>query len=141
MWAEVIDQIDLLHQASVPQLLINEIRIQRGDLIEGPKKKGNDNYSRQKFEQCRAKCAVWLQVIKTSRLIIDEVYDQIKKEQLKQVLHMLDTIYKVSREFNGEISARFSLWQNGFQDPDSNLPGMLEIEEESLKAYLTILFK
>jgi len=36
---------------------------------------------------------------------------------------------------------RFRLWQAGYQSSEEELPGLLAQEEESLKVYLTILFK
>jgi hypothetical protein len=38
------------------------------------------------------------------------------------------------------MNLRYALWKKGYMSHLDYLPGLLEIEEESLKAYLGILF-
>jgi hypothetical protein len=39
------------------------------------------------------------------------------------------------------MNLRYALWKKGYMSNLDYLPGLLEIEEESLKAYLGILFQ
>jgi len=56
------------------------------------------------------------------------------------LLDVLDSQYKFAKEFNSELSLRVKLHKSGYM-ADSDLPGLLALEEESVKVYLSILFK
>ena len=57
------------------------------------------------------------------------------------LLQTFDTQYKFAKEFNSEVTLRFRLWKAGFNIHNDHLPSLLELEEESLKVYTSILFK
>mmetsp|Transcript_7302 Transcript_7302/g.12326 ORF Transcript_7302/g.12326 Transcript_7302/m.12326 type:complete len:209 (+) Transcript_7302:5274-5900(+) len=61
-------------------------------------------------------------------------------QHLVALLESVDVQYKFSSMFNSELSLRFSLWKQGFQSELPHLPGLLDLEEQSLKAFLRILF-
>jgi hypothetical protein len=56
-------------------------------------------------------------------------------------LEKLDEVYHFSIEFNSEVNLRFKLWKSGYMSELDYLPGLLAHEMESLKVYLSILFK
>jgi hypothetical protein len=56
------------------------------------------------------------------------------------LLTALDSQFKLAKEFNSEVSLRFKLWKAGFMANQSELPGLLSLEEESLKVFLNIMF-
>ena len=68
-------------------------------------------------------------------------FDDLSDDQIHIILSSLDSQYKFSKEFNSELNIRFKLWKNGFMSEQNNLPGLLAHEEESLKVYLSIMFK
>jgi brefeldin A-inhibited guanine nucleotide-exchange protein len=68
-------------------------------------------------------------------------FDQLSDEQVQTLLKSLDSVYKFSKEFNSEVNLRFKLWKSGYMQELDHLPGLLAHEEESLKVYLSILFK
>lgn len=56
-------------------------------------------------------------------------------------MEKLDEVYHFSIEFNSEVNLRFKLWKSGYMSELDYLPGLLAHEMESLKVYLSILFK
>ena len=73
--------------------------------------------------------------------IISLYFDHLSKNQISNILVSLDAQYKFAKEFNTEMNLRFKLQRQGFTTHDGQLPGMLAHEEQSLKVYLSILFK
>lgn len=57
------------------------------------------------------------------------------------MLQSLDSQYKFAKEFNSEVMLRHRLWKSGYKATQEHLPGLQDIEVESLKVQLSILFK
>ena len=102
---------------------------------------GGQPESKQKFEQCYAQCAIQLRLGKIVAEIVSSFFDQLSIEQVQILLQSLDVQYKFAKEFNSEVNLRFRLWKSGYMAELDHLPGLLAQEEESLKVYLSILFK
>jgi brefeldin A-inhibited guanine nucleotide-exchange protein len=49
-------------------------------------------------------------------------------------------VHRFAKEFNSEVNVRYALWKRGYQSQSKDLPGLLELEEQALKAYLSVLF-
>jgi hypothetical protein len=73
--------------------------------------------------------------------IINNNFDKLQIEQTSVLLEALDSQYKFAKEFNSELSLRLKLRKQGYMADQNHIPGLLELEEESLKVYLSILFK
>ena len=73
--------------------------------------------------------------------IISRYFENLDIEQVQILLQSLDSQYKFAKEFNSEVNLRFRLWKQGYMAELNHLPGLLDHEEESLKVYLSILFK
>ena len=109
-----------------------------GDASKQPR--GNAD-SKQKYEQCYAKCVTQLLLTKVVAEVISRFFDKLSLEQVQILLQSLDSQYKFAKEFNSEVTLRFRLWKGGYMGQLDHLPGLLAHEEESLKVYLSILFK
>jgi brefeldin A-inhibited guanine nucleotide-exchange protein len=101
----------------------------------------SSNESKQKFDQCYAKCTVQLLLTQTVSELISKYFENLDIDQIQILLQSLDAQYKFAKEFNSEVNLRFRLWKQGYMAELNHLPGLLDHEEESLKVYLSILFK
>lgn len=73
--------------------------------------------------------------------VIARFFDSLNIKQIQTLLQYLDSQYKFAKEFNSEVNLRFRLWKQGYMASLDHLPGLLAHEEESLKVYLSILFR
>lgn len=115
----------------------------QGGSQNDPKKKRNASSQdlRQKFEKCYAKSATQLLLTKLVSDIIDNYFKFLSPDQLRVLLQRLDQQFKFAKEFNSEINLRYQLWKQGYMSQLKHLPGLLSLEEESLRVYLSIRFK
>ena len=73
--------------------------------------------------------------------IVNNNFDKLQLEQISILKDVLDSQYKFAKEFNSELQLRLKLLQAGYKGDQDSIPGLLDLEEESLKVYLSILFK
>ena len=74
-------------------------------------------------------------------LVVPRYFDAFNNNQIQGLLSNCDQLYKFAIEFNSEINLRYAMWKRGYMAVSKDLPGLLDLEELSLKAYLSILFK
>lgn len=110
-------------------------------MSDANKQAKNSTDSKQKYEQCYAKCMTQLLLTKVVAEVVSRFFDRLSLEQVQVLLQSLDSQYKFAKEFNSEVTLRFRLWKGGYMGQLDHLPGLLAHEEESLKVYLSILFK
>jgi len=156
LWIDIIEQISLLYQQTIPQILEDEMKKfqnndaavileedrqapQQADLKK--KKPGPPQDARQKFEKCYAKSTTQLLLTKMVADIIGNFFEFLSIEQVRVLLQRLDAQFKFAKEFNSEINLRYQLWKQGYMSQLNHLPGLLSLEEESLSVYLSIRFK
>ena len=72
--------------------------------------------------------------------LVKTSFDDLQTKNVEILLKELDAQYKFAKEFNSELTLRFRLWKAGYQSNIDQLPGLLVLEEKSLKVYLYILF-
>ena len=96
---------------------------------------------RQKFEKCYAKSATQLLLTKLVSDIVENFFKYLSTDQVRVLLQRLDAQFKFAKEFNSEINLRYQLWKQGYMSQLKHLPGLLSLEEESLRVYLSIRFK
>lgn len=82
-----------------------------------------------------------MKVTRMIQLAVPENYDLFSAQQIKELLLKTDEVYRFAKEFNSEINVRFALWKRGYYSQSKDLPGLLELEEQALKAYLAVLFR
>mmetsp|Transcript_20573 Transcript_20573/g.31355 ORF Transcript_20573/g.31355 Transcript_20573/m.31355 type:complete len:210 (+) Transcript_20573:3910-4539(+) len=149
-WSKIIHQLQILYSVTEPKFLIEEMRNSQSEQhsnVVGSEATGRSSGSgkstdpKTKFQQCYAKCSVQLQLSRCVQSIVDHHFEHIHGDQVQTLLGCLDSQYKLAKEFNSELKLRLKLWKDGYMSESNHLPGLLDIEEESLKVYLSILFK
>jgi hypothetical protein len=73
--------------------------------------------------------------------VVERSFQDLQVEHVSALLQALESQFKFAKEFNSEVTLRFHLWKAGYLAELDHLPGLLAQEEESLKAFLGLLFR
>lgn len=118
-WDQIVSQICLLYQSSMPKLLVDELRNEESESLSQTGRSGGSGQGvsvdpKQKFEQCYSKCTVQLLLTSVVQDLIALYFEKLSKDQIQKILKSLDAQYKFAKEFNTEVNLRFKLHKQGF---------------------------
>ena len=86
-WDQIVNQICLLYQSSMPKLLVDELRNEESESMNQTGRSGGSGQGvsvdpRQKFEQCYSKCTVQLLLTSAVQDLISQFFDKLSKDQI-----------------------------------------------------------
>lgn len=101
LWSDIVEQLSLLYESTVPKLLRDEMK--NFSNAEAPhilgeerpgvkaKKAQQPADSRQKFEQCYAKCTTQLQLTLLVSDVVAHYFEFLSISQIRALLQRLDS--------------------------------------------------
>ena len=114
-WNDVIEQISLLFKASMPKLLVEELKNSQSqgmpEIMVDARGAATGDQMKAKFENCYAKCTIQLLLTQAVAEMISRFFESLNIEQIQTLLQYLDSQYKFAKEFNSEVNLRFRLWK------------------------------
>jgi len=114
-WQEIIDQISLLYQITVPKLLQDELKANQnsnvGDMIDQGRIKSSTQDMKPKFKQSYTKSTIQLMLTQSVYQIVQRYFESLTLDQVQILLKNLDTQLKFAKEFNSEVNLRYRLWK------------------------------
>ncbi|CAG9330937.1 unnamed protein product [Blepharisma stoltei] len=90
---------------------------------------------------CLEKCIIQRQLIEACNDIGKKFVSKFPLEPSVKFISILEEVYNYSRNYDNNISHRTTLWQAGFLGDINTLPGLFNIEKESLSCILNYLFE